>query len=214
MRSSSNTLAPEIESIRRALALHRPALQQDAPARAAVAVVLRRGEADPTELLLIERARKEGDPWSGHIAFPGGRHDPEDLEIRATAERETLEEVGLDLREGEFLGQLDDLEGRHAGRASGLVISAFVYHVPSAPPLLVQPEEVESAFWVPLPHLGEPSRRVDYRFRADLGPLTMPGIRVGEAESHVVWGLTYRFLESFFGLVGRPWPDRWGEIAR
>jgi 8-oxo-dGTP pyrophosphatase MutT (NUDIX family) len=199
----------EIDAIRRALGLHEPALQSAAPARAAVAVVLRPGGAGPAELLLIERARKAGDPWSGHMAFPGGRHDPEDVELRATAERETLEEVGIDLRGGELLGRLDDLEGRHAGRPAGLVISAFVYHLPSAPPLRVQREEVESAFWVPLPLLSEPDRRVDYRFRADFGALTMPGIRVGDAESHVVWGLTYRFLESFFGLLGRPWPDRW-----
>ncbi len=204
----------EIETIRRAFVLHEPVLQPAAPARAAVAVVLRSGAAGSAELLLIERARKDGDPWSGHMAFPGGRHDPEDLELRVTAERETLEEVGLDLRGGELLGRLDDLEGRHAGRPAGLVISAFVYHLASAAPLRVQRDEVESAFWVPLPLLSEPARRVDYRFRAEIGPLSMPGIRVGDAESHVVWGLTYRFLESFFGLVGRPWPDRWGEIVR
>src|SRR4029450_1300778 len=98
----------EIEAIRRALVLHEPALQPVAPARAAVAVVLRPGAADSAELLLIERARKAGDPWSGHMALPGGRHDPEDVELRSTAERETLEEVGIDLRGGELLGQLED----------------------------------------------------------------------------------------------------------
>jgi 8-oxo-dGTP pyrophosphatase MutT (NUDIX family) len=204
----------EIEGIRRALARHRPALQPAGAARAAVAVVLRPGDVGSAELLLIERARKAGDPWSGHMAFPGGRHEPGDAEPRATAERETLEEVGLDLRAGELLGQLDDLEGRHAGRPSGLVISAFVYHLPEPPPLRVQREEVESAFWVPLSLLWQPERLVDYRLRAELGRLAMPGIRVGEADAHVVWGLTYRFLESLSGLLGRPFPNRWGEIAQ
>ena len=64
----------------------------------------------------------------------------------------------------------------------GLVISAFVYHVPEPPPLVVCSEEVQSAFWVPLPLLRDPARQVDYHFRHELGPLDMPGIRVGDAE--------------------------------
>jgi 8-oxo-dGTP pyrophosphatase MutT (NUDIX family) len=198
----------EIELVRRALAAHRP-VARVAPARAAVAMVLRAGTAGASEVLLIERALKEGDPWSGHMAFPGGRQDPGDPDPRFTAERETLEEVGLDLRGAELLGQLDDLEGRHAGRPAGLVISAFVYHVAESPPLVVQSQEVQSAFWVPVTLLAEPERHVDYLMRHELGSFDMPGIRVGDAEGHVVWGLTYRFLESFLDLLGRPLPNRW-----
>jgi 8-oxo-dGTP pyrophosphatase MutT (NUDIX family) len=195
---------PRIDEVRAALAHHRP-ITRSAPARAAVAMVLRPDASACGEVLLIERARKAGDPWSGHMAFPGGRQDPEDDSPRVTAERETLEEVGMDLAPAELLGQLDDLEGRHAGRPAGLVISAFVYHLPEAP-RLVPNEEVETAFWVPLAELLAPARHVDYRFRHELGAFTMPGIRVGAAEPHVVWGLTYRFLERFFELLGRPLP--------
>jgi 8-oxo-dGTP pyrophosphatase MutT (NUDIX family) len=196
---------PRIDEVRSALARHH-AVTKDAPARAAVALVLRPDAAGRSEVLLIERARKEGDPWSGHMAFPGGRQDPEDPSPRATAERETLEEVGLDLAGAELLGQLDDLEGRHAGRPVGLAISAFVYGVPDPPHLAPNDQEVESAFWVPLDQLLARERHVDYRFRHELGAFTMPGIRVGHAEPHVVWGLTYRFLETFFELLGRPLP--------
>src|SRR5262249_57053733 len=93
-----------------------------------------RGKAQEPELLFIERARHPDDPWSGHMAFPGGRVDPGDSDPRAAAERETLEEVGLSLAGAEALGQLDDLEGRHAGRRLPLVISAYVYHLPEAGP--------------------------------------------------------------------------------
>jgi 8-oxo-dGTP pyrophosphatase MutT (NUDIX family) len=181
--------------------------------RAAVALVLRSGPAGDAEVLLIERALKEGDPWSGHMAFPGGRQSPGDPAPRSTAERETFEEVGLDLRAAELLGRLDDLEGRQAGRAVGLVISAFVYHLPDPPPLVVCSDEVQSAFWVPLPLLREPTRQVAYHFRHELGALDMPGIRVGEAQPHVVWGLTYRFVELFLALLGQPLPSRWDEVA-
>ena len=196
-----------IDCVRRALAAHRPA-EREAVLRAAVAVILRPNRGD-SDVLLIERAAREGDPWSGHMPFPGGRQSPLDPEPRVTAERETREEVGIDLRPAELLGQLDDLEGRQAGRRVGLVISAYVYHLADPPPLVVAEDEVQTALWVPLSRILDPARHVDYRFGPEEDALRMPGIRVGSAETHVVWGLTYRFLELFFGLLGHPLPDRW-----
>jgi 8-oxo-dGTP pyrophosphatase MutT (NUDIX family) len=177
-----------------------------------VAVVLRDAGPRGSELLFIERARKEGDPWSGHMAFPGGREEPIDPNLRSTAERETLEEVGLDLAGAEILGRLDDLEGRRDGRPSGMVISAFVYHVERPPPLRLEKSEVEQAFWFPVRDLADPGRHVPYRWRHANGVnLEMPGIRVGKSEAHVVWGLTYRFVEILMGLLERPLPARWKE---
>ncbi len=199
---------PDLETIRHALAGYRPRLTEEAGNRAAVALVLRDSEDGP-EALFIERAKHPGDPWSGHMAFPGGRVDATDADPRAAAERETREEVGLDLADAERLGQLDDLEGRHAGRPAGLVISAFVYRHPS-PGKLSLNHEVEDALWVPVAQLSEPERRVEHFHRALQG-MAFPGIRVGRAEGHVVWGLTYRFLELFLSAVGRPLPDRWGQ---
>ena len=75
----------------------------DGTREAAVAAILRPG--DHTEALFILRASREGDPWSGQMAFPGGHKDPEDISIRHTAERETWEEIGLDLsRHARHLG--------------------------------------------------------------------------------------------------------------
>lgn len=202
----------EVEEVRRVLAAHQPAARE-AGARAAVAVVLRDSANGGVDVLLIERAHKAGDPWSGHMAFPGGRQDPTDLSARHTAERETFEEVGLDLTTAELLGQLDDLEGRHSGRPAGLAISAFVFFVGDPAPLLLQPEEVQAAFWVPLARLTDRAAHVDYHFRHELVSLDMPGIRVGEPEAHVVWGLTYRFLEDFLAILGTPLENRWSPLA-
>lgn len=200
-----------MDDIRRALARYEPArIPGPDLRRAAVAMVLR-GDAPP-DVLLIERARRPGDRWSGHMAFPGGFVDPGDAGARAAAERETREEVGLDLRAAEYLGRLDDLEGRHAGRRSGLVISAFVYHHP-APGRLAPNEEVAQALWVPLRRLATPESQVDHT-HPDAGDLVYPGILVGRPGRHVVWGLTYRFIEVFFQAVGRPMPDRWDLPAR
>ena len=70
------------------------------------------GEADGSaEVLFIRRAQREGDPWSGHIAFPGGRPAAADPDLLAVAVRETTEEVGIDvLRGGRVLGRLPTVE--------------------------------------------------------------------------------------------------------
>ena len=193
-----------IDEVRRALAAHAPQEVEDpARPRAAVAVVLRDATPGP-ELLLIERAKHPEDPWSGHMAFPGGRVDPGDPHAQAAAERETLEEVGLSLARAELLGRLDDIEGRHAGRTLSLVISAHVFHH-AEPGALSLNHEVESALWVPVSRLVDPAFRVAYP--TPYGDY--PGILVGEPERHVVWGLTYRFLEIFLAILGRPLPERW-----
>lgn len=170
-------------------------------------MVLRPGAAGP-EVLFIERARHPEDPWSGHMAFPGGRVDPDDPDPRHAAERETREEVGLDLGRAHCLGRLDDMEGHNAA-AHQLVISGWVYLVQD-PPELAPNHEVEMAFWFPLASLHEPRRQTVYPL-SRAGLRNLPGILVGEPERHIVWGLTHRFLEVFFRIVGRPLPQRYPE---
>lgn len=199
-----------IDAVRQALGSREPEVLEDPERpRAAVAVVLREAQPHGPEVLLIERARHPLDPWSGHMAFPGGRVDPGDPHPRAAAERETLEEVGLSLAGAEALGRLDDVEGRHAGRTLRLVISAWVFHAKEPGELRLN-HEVETALWVPLATLVDPVSHVEYP--TPLGGY--PGILVGEPDRHVVWGLTYRFLELFFEVLGRPLPDRWTNRER
>ena len=204
---------PTIDRIRDSLAGHEARLVDQHMRRAAVAMVLRETLAGP-EVLFIERAVHEGDPWSGHMAFPGGRVDPGDAHARGAAERETREEVGLDLAGAELLGRLDDLHGRRSAGVPQLVISGFVYRV-EAPPVLAPNHEVQQAFWFPLLDLHAPERLVPHTMELPLEERTsvdFPGILVGEPGRHVVWGLTYRFLEVFFQIVEKPLPERWGEL--
>ena len=199
------------DDIEDALAGHAPTLMTEQDRReAAVAMILRGADgADPgdLEVLFIERARHERDPWSGHMAFPGGRVDPGDGHPQAAAERETLEEVGLDLGGARHIGRLDDLPGRGAAREHGLVISGHVYLWDGEANLAVDTSEVQQAFWFPLFELHDPDRHVPHTYPG--ASMEFPGILVGEPGRHVVWGLTYRFLEVFFGIVGRPLPPRW-----
>lgn len=205
-----------LEEIRAALGQYEARTVDVAGKRvAAVAIVLRDGVGGEDgvggpEVLLIERATREGDPWSGHMAFPGGRMDATDRDARAASERETWEEVGLDLAGAELLGRIDDLEGKHAANAQ-MVISAYAFYVRDPGPLSLLEPEVSDAFWFPLASFLDPETHVDYPMtRYGLG--NFPGLRVGEPDRHIVWGLTYKFLEILLFIVDHPLPDRWGDV--
>ena len=176
--------------------------------RAAVAVVLR-GQDDQAEVLFIVRASRTWDPWSGHMAFPGGRLDPSDEGTREAAERETLEEVGVGLAGGSYLGRLDDLEGRPE-RNDRMVVSAYVYHMADPEPLRLN-HEVREAFWFPVSELLASERHVTYP-HATYGGKQLPGILVGVPGRHIVWGLTYRFVDVLLSVVGTPLPNKWMDL--
>ena len=159
---------------------------------AAIALVLRLGALAEPELLMIRRAEAENDPWSGHIACPGGRAEPEDPDLAHTATRETLEETGIDLaRVGRILGTLDDISPR-TPVLPGIVVRPFVAAVPSTVEI-VQSQEVAAAFWVPLSAL----RRQTSWGR---GMVTVRGVPREVSTflhgDYMVWGLTERVLRQ------------------
>ena len=185
-----------IDHVRNRLASHAPARATLAdPQQAAVAIVLREGVYS-AEVLLIERAEREGDPWSGHMAFPGGRLEPGDESTLSAARRETFEEVGVELSEAEILGRLDDLMG-NPRISPKLVIAAHAFHVGTTPDFVLEESEVQDAFWFPLADLLDESRHVELEI-PEMPDVRFPGIVVGEPGRHVVWGLTWQMLSSLF----------------
>ena len=165
------------------------------------------GDGDDLDLLFIQRQDDPNDHWSGHTAFPGGRIDDGDAGAKEAAERETLEEVGVDLRAAEPLGRLDDLTGRSAS----LVVSAFVYGVEAAP--AVTPNyEVADTRWLALGELERPARHVERDFVYREHTLGLPAVQVFDPPAQPLWGLSYRFLELFMGALARPIPPMpWDE---
>lgn len=161
--------------------------------RAAVAAVLREHAGRP-EVLFIQRAEHPDDPWSGHMAFPGGRLDPTDDSLERTAVRETHEELGLDLRaHGRLVGRLDDVPTHK----TGLVVRPFVWTLEHLP-VLTPNHEVAEVCWVDLPSLMSGERDTGYDLDWKGSRHRFPGYAVGD---RVVWGLTYRMLQIFFEVL-------------
>lgn len=201
MQGDESTLVdhPTFRRLRRALEERPPVLAPDdgAPRRAAVAVVLRHTSEDVVELLLIKRSERDDDPWSGHVALPGGRFDPTDATLQDTAIRETREETGIDLaRDGIVLGMLDELRPR-TPVLPPIIVTPFVAIVRSN--VAIEPsDEVALAFWVALSSLADPTVAVDSEVTARGATWRVPSYLLG---GHIVWGMTERILRNLQGLL-------------
>jgi 8-oxo-dGTP pyrophosphatase MutT (NUDIX family) len=176
------------------LATHRPVVAESSGLIwAAVALVL---VPDPEALLLIRRAERVGDPWSGQIGLPGGRQDARDPDLLATAARETAEEVGIRLPREACLGVLDDVAPR-TPVLPPVAVRPFVFALPARPSLALNPE-VASAHWVALELLRRPSalQPYDIALRGELR--TFSAYLVDDL---IVWGMTERILSTFIQLT-------------
>jgi len=166
--------------------------------RSAVAAILRQRRGAEAEVLLIRRAERTGDPWSGQMAFPGGHAQPEDADLHATVLRETREEVGIDLdRNGELIGRLDDLPVTAWGKPTGMVITPHVFALRGEPEFSIG-DEVAELLWGPL---GEMARGgVDA-----VKEYCLEGVRVElpayDVDGRIVWGLTYAMLRNLFAKL-------------
>jgi 8-oxo-dGTP pyrophosphatase MutT (NUDIX family) len=186
-----------LERARRALARH-AAQEISAPeARPAAVALILVEQSGGLEALFIKRAARAGDPWSGQVAFPGGRHDPEDGDLLVTAIRETREETGVELSDAERLGVLDDLYPR-TPTLPPVRVRPFVFALPARRPL-VATAEVERAFWVPLARIVEPGVRRDVKLLVGGVERVFPAYDLGE---DVIWGMTERILTPFLVLLG------------
>ena len=184
-----------ITKLRQALSGRTPrALQTTEKDVAAVAMLLQEDEND-LQVLFIERVEREGDPWSGHIAFPGGRLQDEVESPQAAAERETREEIGIDLTATDYLGRLDDL----TGNTLPVQVSGFVYLLSSIAPKpndkvdLLLNHEVRDAFWYRFSDLVDPKRHRSSAFLIDDAMRQLPSIELDTGRP-LLWGLTYRFI--------------------
>ena len=158
---------------------------------AAVTVILAGGLEDP-EVLFIKRKRRRGDPWSGQIAFPGGRKKRYERDLLSTAIREAREEVGIVLREEDFLGVLGIFSPKNAPE---IRVAAYVTHLREMPKVVISEGEVEKYFWIRLRELPKceeirsmPTSRGLWR-----------GVTY-ECEGELIWGMTARIVKRLLTI--------------
>jgi 8-oxo-dGTP pyrophosphatase MutT (NUDIX family) len=176
---------------------HQPEAAPVDLAQAAVAIVLRL-DASP-DVLLMQRAKREGDRWSGQVSLPGGHVDPEDVDVHACAIRETHEELGLDLAShARPLGRLDAIQARAKGGLLPMWITPVVF-VQQRPAELVLSHEATASFRLPFHEVL--SGELDAEFAYDQGDATfqLPSWRF---EGRTIWGLTHRILSGLIELAG------------
>jgi 8-oxo-dGTP pyrophosphatase MutT (NUDIX family) len=155
---------------------------------------------DAAEILVIKRAERAGDPWSGHLAFPGGRAESRDVTLLDLAMREAAEEVGIDARRGgRLLGRLSTVQPVST-RIPSITVTPFVALAPPDAVLRLQPSEVEEAFWMPLELLRKSGRSAVVRWEVGGGTRDFPAFPTPRGP---IWGITERILSQFLDLTDR-----------
>lgn len=167
--------------------------------QAAVALILRDVEGS-AEALIIKRAEREGDPWSGNLALPGGRAQSNDKDLLATAARETHEEIGIDLHQGgEFIGQLPLIAPRNP-RLPQIEITPLVAIAPLEHEFRLN-NEVADAFWVSVERLKREGNSAEYRRQFGGVMQKWPAYQIESRRSDLIWGITERILTNFLQLL-------------
>ncbi len=172
--------------------------------RSAVAMILQ-VRNDELHILMIKRAEREGDTWSGHMAFPGGRMDKTDAHGYAVAVRETAEEVGLILgAQDACIGRLTDINARPQRGAFGMAVSPFLFRL-DREVTFTPNHEVAEVIWVPLAFLANAENREEMIWAYKGARIPVPCYRY---EGRCIWGLSLMMLDELLDLSEGKNPKR------
>ena len=190
-----------LPSLQAALAEHSPHREAEKIDRRRSAVtLLLREENDDLQVFMIQRAEREGDPWSGHMAFPGGRMDPEDASSYAAAVRECWEEVGFEPEKSEdasYIGRLSEMPTHVSTGRHQMYVTPFVFWLTKTPNFETN-YEVADTIWVPLTFLANADNREKMRWQRHGYDVDLPCYIY---ESKRIWGLSLGMLDELLGLL-------------
>ena len=165
----------------------------DIEGSAAVVLLLRSPQGSKglfdLEILFVKRVDHELDPWSGHIALPGGKQDPADTSLMDTIHRETLEEVAVNLHDCQFLGVLEPYVSTPR---PDMKIPPFVFLCDPEIRILLNTKELERFIWIPLHRLQGNRGKASFEFGE------FPAYTV---DNTVIWGLTFRIVTRFISII-------------
>ncbi len=190
-----------MEELERQLAQHRPrkSLLRPLARRSAVALILQQRQQQ-THVLMIQRAEREGDPWSGHMAFPGGHLEPVDRHGRDAATRETAEEIGLQLnQDSPCIGRLSDIMARPK-MPRPMIVSPYVFRLETDPEFTLN-YEVADTVWIPVSHFQMPENREQMQWNKRGVKIDLPCYFY---EGYRVWGLSLLMIDELMRVFDKP----------
>jgi len=164
------------------------------PHQAAVSIII----SPEQEILFIKRSHNPKDPWSGHMAFPGGKKDHSDHDIIHTSRREIYEEVGISLNhQDHYCGSLSFYPVTYKQKDTGLAISPHIYLLPKKVELALDQTEVEDAYWISTDYLIDKQNRVLKEFSIQEKLIKRESIPY---RGEFIWGITFEILNNFFQI--------------
>ncbi|MEM7207994.1 MAG: CoA pyrophosphatase [Pseudomonadota bacterium] len=181
---------------------HSPDQAVDHAQRLAVIALIFWEDEDGLSVCLGRRAINPLDPWSGDMAFPGGRAETIDRNLHDVAARETKEEVGLILPRESLLGRMDKMEATGSSTRPLTTVWPLVYLLESAPEPFRLNEEMSDAMWVPTAHLWNPKNWMAFSFPPTQAQRS--GISIG---NHFLWGFSLKVLVTLSEQIGKPISD-------
>ncbi|ARU56262.1 NUDIX hydrolase [Oleiphilus messinensis] len=162
------------------------------------AVAILKTKSFPNQILVVQRATRSGDPWSGDAAFPGGKSDPLDRSLEATAKRELMEETSISLNmDASYKLNRKITRVHHALKP--MFITPFVFEV-ETPITTHLNSELSNAQWIPIQTLRTQQFKSSYRWRTPYGSINVPCYRFNGI---VIWGLTYSIIQNFLQVESR-----------
>lgn len=179
--------------------------------RAAVNLLFDSNNIASASVLMIQRAKHERDPWSGQMAFPGGRQEKTDKSTLETAKRETFEEVGFDIDSSvdssggaQLLGRLSDINVKQRSIKINLIVTPYIFGVEERPKLAAN-YEVADLVWIPLSDFADFSKRKQHKFRYGSLTFNLPCYHFGGDQ--LVWGLSLAMIDELLARMGCVVPE-------
>jgi 8-oxo-dGTP pyrophosphatase MutT (NUDIX family) len=166
----------------------------DSP-KAAVSLILRPDDKERLAILLIKRNSRSDDPWSGQMAFPGGRFKKGDANLLATAKREAKEETGIEIGDTEIVGELNEI----VSGSFVIRVSPFVVFSERLLEVKIDPSEISDFFWIPEGYFRDANNISPYLFERAGQKIQFPSYRYRD---HVIWGMTFKIIQDFVSKTG------------
>lgn len=158
---------------------------------ASICIILKNDKASSEPVvLMVKRRAIQSDPWSGDMAFPGGRRRKDDRDSYETVAREVSEETGIDLRNCTMLGTLDDVKPN----SIQMRVTPFVAIATENTDVNLDGYEIVEYVWLPVQFFLNGSNLSTHTIERFGKKIEVTSLKY--LEKYVIWGMSLRILND------------------